>query len=169
MTGETGIGELARRWRIAIADTGFVPMSMRELERLLRSSRAQAEASAVDLDSLLAAVANVDGVPVLASAVQVPDSDALLDLVDRLKGRLGDAAIVLGSAAEGAAHLVVSISPALVQRGLKAGTVARNAAKVVGGGGGGRDTLAQAGGRDPAKLAQAIEAAEDEIISALED
>src|SRR5205085_79212 len=83
-------------------------------------------------------------------------SAALLDLVDRLKGRLGEGAIVLGSAGEGAAHLVVSLSPALVQRGLKAVTVARNAAKIVGGGGGGRDTLAQAGGRDPAKLGQAI-------------
>jgi alanyl-tRNA synthetase len=144
-------------------------LERRELERSLKSSRAQAEASAVNLDSLLAAVANVDGVPVLASAVQVPDSEALLDLVDRLKGRLGEAAIVLGSAGEGAAHLVVSLSPTVVKRGLKAGTVARNAAKIVGGGGGGRDTLAQAGGRDPAKLGQAIEAAEDEIIAALED
>src|SRR5439155_980588 len=90
-------------------------LERRELERSLKSSRAQAEASAVDLDSLLAAVANVDGVPVLASAVQVPDREALLDLVDRLRGRLGEAAIVLGSAGEGAAHLVVSLSPALVR------------------------------------------------------
>jgi len=93
----------------------------------------------------------------------------LLQLVDQLKGKLGDAAIVLGTAAQGRVHLVVSLAPALVERGIKAPAVVKAAAKIVGGGGGGRDTLAQAGGRDPDKLQQAIAAAESEIISALED
>ena len=66
-------------------------------------------------------------------------------------------------------HLVVSLAPTLVQRGLKAPAVIKTAAEIVGGGGGGRDTLAQAGGRDPDKLEQAIAAAENEIISALEE
>jgi alanyl-tRNA synthetase len=76
---------------------------------------------------------------------------------------------VLGTAAQGRVHLVVSLAPALVERGIKAPAVVKTAAKIVGGGGGGRDTLAQAGGRDPDKLQQAITAAESEIISALED
>jgi alanyl-tRNA synthetase len=152
----------------------LVPETLRERERErkeLQKGRAGGEqgAVAIDLEPLLAAAANVDGVPVIASSVHAADSAALLAVVDRIKGKLGDAAIVLGSTAEGRVQLVVSISPLLVQKGLSAPAVIKKAAKLVGGGGGGRDTLAQAGGRDPAKLEQAIEVAESEIIAALED
>ena len=64
-------------------------------------------------------------------------------------------------------HLVASVAPALVERGVKAGAVVKVAAEVVGGGGGGRDTMAQAGGRDPEKLDAAIEAARSAIEAAL--
>jgi alanyl-tRNA synthetase len=153
----------------------LAPDTLREHERErkeLQKAKSEGSAAAVvtiDLEPLLAAAANVDGVPVLATTVEQADSGALLALVDRLKGKLGDAAIVLGSATDGKVQLVVSLAPVLVGRGLSAPAVIRKAAKIVGGGGGGRDTLAQAGGKDPAKLEQAIEAAESEIISALED
>ena len=64
-------------------------------------------------------------------------------------------------------HLVASVAPALVERGVKAGTIVREAAQVAGGGGGGRDTMAQAGGRDPEKLGDAIAAARAAIEAAL--
>src|SRR5207245_10723270 len=140
----------------------------RELQKA-QSSEQVGAAVTIDLQSLLAATANVDGVPVLAARVEAPDAGALLQIVDLLKGKLGDAAIVLGTAGGGRVHLVVSLAPAPVQRGIKAPAVGKTAAKIVGGGGGGRDTLAQAGGRDPDKLDQAMEAAENEIISALEE
>ena len=105
--------------------------------------------------------------PVLTAAVDVADAKALLELLDRVKGRLGGAAIVLGTAVEGRVHLVVSVDPALVQRGVRAGEIVKLAAAVVGGGGGGRDTLAQAGGRDPEKLGEAIEQARAAIEAAL--
>jgi alanyl-tRNA synthetase len=70
---------------------------------------------------------------------------------------------------DGRAHLVASVAPALVARGLRAGDIVKAAAAVVGGGGGGRDTIAQAGGRDPEKLAEAIATARATIASALED
>src|SRR3954452_3834053 len=77
-----------------------------------------------------------------------------MDIADRVKGKLGDAAaIVLGSVVEGRVHLVAAVTPALVQRGVKAGDVVKAAAQVAGGGGGGRDTMAQAGGRGPGQLA----------------
>jgi alanyl-tRNA synthetase len=142
----------------------------REKERAAKSGAGAPTAlQTIDLEPLLAAAANVDGVPVLATTVQAPDAAVLLQIVDRLRGKLGDAAIVLGTAVEDRVHLVVSLAPALVERGLKAGAVVKTAAKIVGGGGGGRDTLAQAGGRHPEKLGEAIEAAESEIFSALED
>jgi alanyl-tRNA synthetase len=150
-----------------------VPNVVREHERERREleKRASSQASGageIDLDALAASAADVDGVPVLAVAVEVPDAQALLALADRLKGRLADAAIALGSVAEGRVHLLVSVAPSLVKRGVKAPDVVKAAAAKVGGGGGGRDTLAQAGGRDPERLGEAIEAAEAAIIAALE-
>ena len=64
----------------------------------------------------------------LAEVVDAPDAKALLDAADRVKGKLGDAAIVLGSAADGRVHLVASVAPALVERGVKAGEIVKVAA-----------------------------------------
>jgi alanyl-tRNA synthetase len=126
-----------------------------------------ARGAAVDLDVLAASAQRVDGGNVLAATVDVTDAKALLDVVDRLKGRVENAAIVLGTAADGRVHLVASVAPELVGRGVKAGAIVKAAAAVVGGGGGGRDTIAQAGGRDPERLDEAIELARTTIESAL--
>ncbi|HLH15367.1 MAG TPA: alanine--tRNA ligase, partial [Solirubrobacteraceae bacterium] len=104
----------------------------RELER---GGAAGSPAAGVDLDALLASAQPLDGGTVLAASVQALDAKALLELADRLKGRLGGAAILLGSAVEGRVHLVASVAPELVQRGVKAGAVVKAAAQVVGGGG----------------------------------
>ena len=84
------------------------------------------------------------------------------------RGACPDAAILLGTAADGRVHLAASVAPELVARGVKAGAVVKCAAGVVGGGGGGRDTIAQAGGREPEKLDEALAAGEKAIVSALE-
>jgi alanyl-tRNA synthetase len=139
----------------------------RELERAVRQG-AGAGNGAVDIEQLIAGAAEIDGARVLAAAVPATDGKALLDLTDRLKAKLGDAAIVLGAAGEDRVDLVASVAPALVARGLRAGEIVRIAAAVVGGGGGGRDTLARAGGRDPAKLPDAIRAAREAIEAALD-
>jgi alanyl-tRNA synthetase len=120
-----------------------------------------------DLDALVASAEQIDGALVLASAVQAADAKALLGMLDRVKARLPEAAIVLGSAAEGRVHLIASAAPALVARGVKAGAIVKAAAAVVGGGGGGRDTMAQAGGRDPERLPEAIAAGRGAIAAAL--
>jgi alanyl-tRNA synthetase len=134
-----------------------------------RSSGAGAEGASAgdDVEALVAQAAAVAGVPVLSATVDVSDPKALPELVDRLKGRLPDAAIVLGGAHDGRVHLIVGVAPSLIARGVKAGAVVKAAAAVVGGGGGGRDTLAQAGGRDPDKLDAALVAAGAAIASAL--
>jgi len=138
---------------------------VRELERAAR--RAPAQNGSLDIDELAARAVKADGASVLTAAVQAPDEQALLQLVDRLKGKLGDAAIVLGSAGEGRVDLVASVSPALVKRGVRAGEIVKIAAQQVGGGGGGRDTLARAGGRDPEQLPAALTAARAAIEAAL--
>ncbi|HET9123669.1 MAG TPA: alanine--tRNA ligase [Solirubrobacteraceae bacterium] len=140
---------------------------VRELERRLKQGMTGGAGAAVDLDALAADAVQVAGVRVLTASADVADSDALLALSDRLKGRLGDAAIVLGRAGEGKVDLVASVAPAVVARGVKAGQVIKLAAAEVGGGGGGRDTMARAGGRDPDRLPEALRAARVAIEAAL--
>ena len=142
----------------------------RQLEKTLKAGGAAGSgaASRIDFDDLSARAVEIAGAPVLAASVEVTDAKALLDVADRLKGRLGDAAIVLGATVDGRVHLLVSVAPELVQRGVKAGAVVKIAAAVVGGGGGGRDTLAQAGGREPEKLGDALDVAQAAIATALQ-
>jgi alanyl-tRNA synthetase len=167
------LGEVASTLRTRPEDVaalvGTRERERKELEKALkRGAAAGGGTDAIDIDDLLGGVVDVAGAQVLAAVVEVPAAKALLDLADRLKGRLADAAIVLGTAVEGRAHLLVAVPPELVARGVKAGAIVKVAAEAVGGGGGGRDTLAQAGGREPEKLGAAIEAAQAAIASALQ-
>jgi alanyl-tRNA synthetase len=139
----------------------------RDLERSLREG-AGSLAGAVDVEALAASAETVAGAPVLTAAVQAPDAHALMEVLDRVRGRLDGAAVVLGTAADGRVHLAAGVAPELVQRGVKAGAIVKVAAAVAGGGGGGRDTVAQAGGRDPDKLEDALLAARAAIEEALE-
>ncbi len=140
-----------------------------ERRQLTRATRAR-EAKAIDLDDLARSVETIDKATMLAVEVSVPDAKALPDLADRLKGKLpGDPVVVLGAATGDRASLLVSVAPALVKRGVRAGEIVKLAAAAVGGGGGGRDTMAQAGGRHPDKLADALEAARQAIRKALAD
>jgi len=125
-------------------------------------------AAAVDTDALAAGATQIAGADVVAEVVSVPGAKELMDVADRVKGRLGEqSATVLGTVVDGRVHLVAAVTPALVARGVKAGAVVKAAALVAGGGGGGRDTMAQAGGRDPDKLPDAIAAARAAIETAL--
>jgi alanyl-tRNA synthetase len=138
---------------------------VRDLERAAK--RGGTGNGAVDIDKLIGSATQSDGASILTEVVEVPDGQALLELADRLKGKLGDAAIVLGTAGEGRVDLVAAVAPALVKRGVRAGEIIKLAAAEVGGGGGGRDTMARAGGKDPAQLPAAINAARIAIEAAL--
>jgi alanyl-tRNA synthetase len=118
-------------------------------------------------DLLVEGAGEIGGVRVVVEAVSAPDAKALLALSDAVRQRLGEAAVVLGTAVDGRVHLVANVAPAAVERGVKAGDVVRAAAQVAGGGGGGRDTMAQAGGRDPEKLPEALATARAAIEQAL--
>ncbi|MBV8999634.1 MAG: alanine--tRNA ligase [Solirubrobacterales bacterium] len=137
---------------------------VRALEREARTGATQ---DGVDVDRLAAAAIERDGARVLVTEVESLDGKGLLDVADRLRNKLGDSAIVLGSTGENRVDLVASVAPALVERGVRAGDIVKLAAAEVGGGGGGRDTLARAGGRDPAGLPRAFEVARAAIESAL--
>jgi alanyl-tRNA synthetase len=183
ITGPAGVALLRAhdRWLMEIAATlrtrpEGVPDAVREresqrkeLEQALKSGLSAGNgAGSVDIDALVGEAVDSAEARVLARAVEAPDAQALLEVLDRVKGRLPDAAILLGTAADGRVHLVASVPPALVARGVRAGAVVKRAAAVVGGGGGGRDTMAQAGGREPEKLDEAIQEGEKAIVAALQ-
>ncbi|HWF32910.1 MAG TPA: alanine--tRNA ligase [Solirubrobacteraceae bacterium] len=167
------LGQAAATLRTRPEQVAEVVQARAQERKQLEKARKSAASSgggdgAIDIDELLGRVVAVAEVPVLLSIVEVADAKALLDLADRLKGKRADAAIVLGAAVDGRAHLLVSVPPELVERGVKAGAVVKAAAAAVGGGGGGRDTLAQAGGREPQKLLEALDVAKDTIAAALQ-
>ncbi|HYN90978.1 MAG TPA: alanine--tRNA ligase [Thermoleophilaceae bacterium] len=118
-------------------------------------------------EELVAGAEEIGGIRVVVRAVDGMDANALRELSDAVRQKLGDSAVVLGSADDGRVHLVANVAPSAVERGVRAGEVVRAAAQVAGGGGGGRDTMAQAGGRDPEKLPEALATARAEIEKAL--
>jgi alanyl-tRNA synthetase len=118
-------------------------------------------------EQLVAGAEQIGGVPVVVQPVEGLEPDGLRELSEAVRQKLGDAAVVLGSASNGRVHLVANVAPAVVGRGVKAGDVVRAAAQAAGGGGGGRDTMAQAGGGDPEKLPEALATARAEIEKAL--
>jgi len=138
---------------------------LHELERSAHGPRSGT--GTVDVDELAAQAVELEQALVLITPVAAEDGKALLDVTDRLKGKLGDAVIVLGSAGTDRVDLIASVAPSLVSRGVRAGEIVKVAAASVGGGGGGRDTLARAGGRDVERLPEALAAARTAVEAAL--
>jgi alanyl-tRNA synthetase len=108
------------------------------------------------VDGLLAKARDVSGVKVLGVRTAVTDRGALRELAEQLRDKLGDSIVLVGSEAEGKAQLVLTVSKALTGR-FRAGDLIRNIAGIVGGTGGGRPDLAQAGGTEVARLDEAID------------
>ena len=100
----------------------------------------------------------VAGVPVLAVRVPDADADALRRLADRFRPQHPEGVAVLATVRDGRPLIVAAVGKPLTKKGLHAGELAKFVAKFVGGGGGGKPTLAQAGGKDPARLDEALAA-----------
>lgn len=109
-----------------------------------------------EIDVIAAQAAAVDGTQVVAVQVDAADIDTMRQMSDWLRDRLGSSVVVLGAAINGRPNLIAAVTPDLVNRGVDAGQLIRVIAPVVGGGGGGRPTLAQAGGKDPSRLPEAL-------------
>lgn len=137
----------------------------KELEREL--DKLQSKLSAETGDKILDKVEDVAGIPVLASRIEGTDGKGLRELSDRLRDRMGSGVIVLGCEAGGKANLLVAVTKDLVNR-LNAGKLIKDLAAQVGGGGGGRPDLAQAGGSQPEKLDAALAAVPQLIAQKVE-
>ncbi|MFC7441385.1 alanine--tRNA ligase [Laceyella putida] len=127
---------------------------MKELSRENESLRAKLNQAAAG--ELVNQVHDVDGVPVLAAQVEANDMEQLRSMVDDLRQKVGQGVIVLGSNAGGKVQIVASVSPDYVKAGLHAGKLVKEVATLCGGGGGGRPDMAQAGGKQPERLPEAL-------------
>jgi alanyl-tRNA synthetase len=161
-------GAAARRLQAPVEDLDArVETLLEEIEReRKRSHQLQRELLKRDVERLLTAARQVNGVRLLATRVQVPTADGLREVGDLLRDKLGSGVILLAACVNEKPSLLAMVTPDLVARGLNAGRIVKQAAAVVGGGGGGRPEMAQAGGRDCAKLDQALAAVDDLLVPA---
>jgi alanyl-tRNA synthetase len=178
LTGPAAIDHY-RRLADELAETGAllgsprdpVGAARRAAERLAELERRVADLgrkeAGEEAETLVAAAEEADGLKLVAGRVHAADQRELLALADRVKSKLGDAAVVLGGTDGGKVALVAAFSQAALDRGLSAAEIVREAAQIVGGGGGGREDAAQAGGRDPEKLDEALDAARAAIRAVL--
>lgn len=118
----------------------------------LRQKLAQQETQ-----SLLNQAVQVDGFSVLSTPVNVTDVETLRQMSDWFRDRLGSSVVVVGSVINEKPMLIAAVTPDLINRGMHAGNLVRDIAKIIGGSGGGRPNMAQAGGKDSDKLPAALE------------
>ncbi len=112
-----------------------------------------------DAQKLLMAVQEVGDVHIVCGKALAKDMEELRSLADLTCGKLVNGIVILAAVADGKVNLVVKVEKSLVARGIHAGKIIKEAAKIVGGGGGGRPEMAQAGGKNPESLPKAFEMA----------
>ena len=149
-------------------ETSSLPMIQRqklrdaaaELQKVVKEHQKQqgkaAEGEAVDVARKLAESA--EG-PLIISAIAGADARTLRNAMDVIRAKRPEAAMLLAAVAEGKVAFLASVPKPLIEKGLKAGDWVREVATVAGGSGGGRPDMAQAGGKNPAKLDEALETA----------
>lgn len=101
----------------------------------------------------------IAGVPMLTTILRDADADLLRQMADRFRQKFQSGVVLLASLSDGRPLLVAAVTEDLVRRGLHAGELVRHAAAILGGSGGGKPTLAQAGGKDPARIEEALASA----------
>ncbi len=140
-----------------------------EVRALSRSLSEYTRASVAERAGALLGEAQVVGsAKIVCREIEGADRESLREYADQLRAQGGEVAVLLASAAGGKVALLAAVSPSLVKRGVKAGDCVREVARCVGGNGGGRPDLAEAGGRDPARIGEALQAAEEFFRRALE-
>jgi alanyl-tRNA synthetase len=159
---EAGLNEAAKALKTNPSDMVAQIKKLQEELKALRSeneSLKSKEAQAA-LGDVTDQVKEVKGVKLLATAVKGVDMNGLRDLGDQMKTKLGEGVVVLISEADGKVSLVTMATDGAMAKGAHAGNLVKAIAPKVGGGGGGRPNMAQAGGKNPAGIPDAIAEAE---------
>ena len=144
---QTPVADLETRLDSFIQDTEELKRRLSNLERA--NLRSEAE-------RMLARVIDVEGVKVVAARTSATNADGMREMGDFLKAKLASVVVVLGAVVNGSPMLVAMVTPDLLDKGLHAGNMVRETAGVIGGSGGGRPEMAQAGGRRAEKLDEAL-------------
>lgn len=132
---------------------------MKALQSEIESLKSKAAKDA--LGDVMNQVKEVNGVRMLATAVEDVDMNGLRDLGDQLKEKLGEGVVVIASSASGKVNLIAMATDEAMAKGAHAGNLIKGIAALVGGGGGGRPNMAQAGGKNPAGIPDAIAKVEE--------
>ena len=129
-------------------------------------SRLKSKLASAQGDEMLNQAVDCNGIKVLAAMLDGADSKLLRETLDRLKDKLGSSVIVLGSVMDGKVALIAGVTPDLTSK-IRAGELVNHVALQVGGKGGGRPDMAQAGGTEPEKLPAALVSVADWVSEAL--
>ena len=156
---QTPVADLEARLDSFLQDTEDLRRRLTTLER--SSLRGEAE-------EMLGRAQDVEGVKVVASRTSAGSAEAMREMGDFLKGKLSSVVVVLAAIINDNPLLVAMVTPDLVTRGLHAGNIARDTARVMGGGGGGQAEMAQAGGKQPEKLDAALQGVPELVRSGLQ-
>jgi len=148
--------EVPKRLQKLLEEQRVLEKQLAELEGRLARSRAE---------DLVKTARQINGVAVIAGRIDGLDADGLRAVADTLRNRLGSGIVCVGSVVDGKVNLIAAVTKDLTSR-FQAGRLIQEVAKAVGGGGGGRPDLAQAGGKDPAKLDAALELAYEFVARA---
>ncbi len=135
-------------------------LRVKDLEKELKTVLSQG--AMTDLDKALEQAENIAGIKVVSTVLPGMDASAMRDVGDRIRDKLGSGVVLLGSEHQGKALLLCMVSKDLAGK-IHAGKIVKKISRLIGGGGGGRPDMAQAGGSNPQGLASAIEAAADVI------
>jgi len=127
----------------------------KELEKQIKKSKSKEVMR--NIDNFIKKATTVNDVKLVSVSLKNMGHEALRDLADALKTKMGSAVIVLGSVKEDKVCLVTAVTSDLISKGLHAGKIIKEVAQITGGSGGGRPDMAQAGGKDISKLAQALD------------
>jgi alanyl-tRNA synthetase len=167
---EGSVGAGARRIEAVTSGEAYAllhgaRLEAEDLRRELESARKEARKPRADATADFTIVER-DGDVVVVEAKGAKGGE-LRDLSDRLRQQEKAAGVIVGSVDDGHAYLVINLDEALVDKGLDASQLVREIGRHIGGGGGGRPTLAEAGGKNPAGLRDALEAGKQAIAAAL--
>jgi len=138
--------------------------TLKEKEREIK--RLSDKLNAAKAGDVLDQVQEVAGIKLLAMKMDNPDVDSLRNFVDTARDKMGSGVVVTGATDGNKVTFICGVTKDLIKQ-IKAGDVVREVAKITGGGGGGRPDMAQAGGKDPSKLDEAINAAAKIVESLL--
>lgn len=141
----------------AVAKVTSLQEEIKQLQK--ENDKLKAKLAKEAAGDVLADAVEVDGIRILAKQLTDIDMNGMRDLGDEAKQKLGEAFIVFACEAGGKANLIAMATDGAIKKGAHAGNLIKEIAAIVGGGGGGRPNMAQAGGKNPAAIPEALECA----------